>query len=122
MVFLDSILCVEAGYVPEDLVPMAEVEPSSLKSYSKLLSGITCHYAEYWHLFVHAFATLLARQWGQKVDRINQLATTVLLLSMSKIFCLDGWREGEVKTCQLTNQPAACLNLKEMDLVCMSRV
>lgn len=120
MVFLDSILCVEAGYVPEDLVPMAEVEPSSLKSYSKLLSGITCHYAEYWHLFVHAFATLLARQWGQKVDRINQLATTVLLLSMSKIFVWMGG--GRVKTCQLTNQPAACLNLKEMDLVCMSRV
>src|SRR5271156_4689398 len=92
MVFLDSILCVEAGYVPEDLVPMAEVEPSSLKSYSKLLSGITCHYAEYWHLFVHAFATLLARQWGQKVDRINQLATTVLLLNVQDL-CLDGWRE-----------------------------
>jgi len=70
MVFLDFIPCVEAGYVPGDLVLTTEVGPSSLKSYSKLLSGITCHYAEYWHLFVHSFATLLARQWGQKVDRI----------------------------------------------------
>src|SRR4051812_27803500 len=65
-----------------------------------------------------------ARSYVQCEQGRQEIFSYLPILAVEHVqdLCPDGWKGPAEKTCRLTNQPAACLNLMEMDLVFMSRV
>lgn len=94
MVFLDSIPCVEAGHVPGDLVPTAEVGPSSLKSYSKLLSGNNMSLCRVLAPLRTRLCNIAHASMGSE-GRPNLTNRQCYCIALEHVqdLCLDEWRE-----------------------------